>query len=408
MNLSADMHTLASLASIWEKGSSEDFCETYFTFDHIPTANEVAVLVGMRTLFEALCSELFQESDLSYLHSLTDCKSQQIFSDRFIFYLSTLKFRATVEAVSGGIPVAKNTPFLKVTGRKWECLLMKHAVENIIKIQTAFVSEMQQYTFMASPSKVVDFGVCGEGLSQEESARLAVVGGCVSSSYLAAGVKYHLPIWGYVDGILESQTFPILLDRFDEATFQTYLDQTSRFEGKPIVAMKKARDALFETIGSLKKYFQEMKQATPTLLGIGKFTIEEIKLAKRLGLSCDIWGLQGYMETNSDAYSIRSYEYAHERDIRLTRCIKRGLYVSDHISEGALEPRGHDGEYYEIFKTFLHAGEVVCDVASTIEVQKRILREMRKLSLSSQRSEERRTYPVYGEEVFVMPSRALL
>ena len=190
--LLTDLYELTMLAGYFE----QDMHQLPATFDlffrELPFQGGYAVMAGLDPALEFLESLKFREDDLDYVESIG------LFRGPFLAYLSSLRFKGTVTAVPEGTAVFPHEPILTVEGALAEVQVVETALLNIVNFQTLIATKASRVVRAAAPAKVVEFGTRrAQGPDGAISAtRAAAVGGVLTTSSLAAGKAFGLPVAG--------------------------------------------------------------------------------------------------------------------------------------------------------------------------------------------------------------------
>ena len=190
--LLTDLYELTMLAGYFEQGMHQLPATFDLFFRELPFDGGYAVMAGLDPALDFLESLRFREDDLDYIESIG------LFRGPFIAYLSSLRFKGTVTAVREGTAVFPYEPILTVEGALAETQLVETALLNIVNFQTLIATKASRVVRAAAPAKVVEFGARrAQGPDGAISAtRAAAVGGVLTTSNLAAGKAFGLPVAG--------------------------------------------------------------------------------------------------------------------------------------------------------------------------------------------------------------------
>lgn len=119
-------------------------------------------------------------------------------SESFFERLAALRFTGGVWAVPEGTPVFAYEPLLRVTAPVAEAQLVETALLSILTFQTSIASKAARIVWAASGRSVMEFGsrrAHGPEAAMH-AARAAYVAGCSSTSNVAAGCRFGIPLAG--------------------------------------------------------------------------------------------------------------------------------------------------------------------------------------------------------------------
>jgi len=157
-----------------------------------PLGNGYAICAGLEQAIEYIKNLHFCESDIDYL------KSKGIFKEEFIEYLRNFKFQGDVYAIPEGSVVFPQEPLLRVKASVIEAQLIESALLNIVNHQSLIATKAARVVYAAGGDSVLEFGLRrAQGPDAAiYGARAAVIGGCKSTSNVASGKMFDIPISG--------------------------------------------------------------------------------------------------------------------------------------------------------------------------------------------------------------------
>ncbi len=114
----------------------------------------------------------FGEDDIEYLRA-------QGFNEDYLSSLRDFRFTGEIHALREGTPFSPNTPIMRVTAPRMEAQLLETMLLNTINFQTMIATKANRIVNVASPAKVVDFGLrrAQEKDAAVKGARAAYIGG---------------------------------------------------------------------------------------------------------------------------------------------------------------------------------------------------------------------------------------
>lgn len=189
--LFTDLYELTMLQAYLEEGMEDTAVFSLFV-RRLPPRRNYLMACGLDDALTALETLQFDAAALSYLQSLGR------FSTRFLEFLAQFRFTGDVHAVPEGTPVFASEPILEVVAPIAEAQLVETIVMNQVHLQTLLASKAARVVEAAAGRPVVDFGARrAHGLDAGlKAARAFYIAGVASTSNLAAGQAYGLPVAG--------------------------------------------------------------------------------------------------------------------------------------------------------------------------------------------------------------------
>ena len=151
-----------------------------------------AIAAGMEQVVEYIENLHFSEDDLAYLDSL------ELFDEKFLDLLRTLRFTGDIHAVPEGTVVFPNEPMVRVKAPLIEAQLIETALLNIINHQTLIATKASRVVMAAQGGSVLEFGLRrAQGPDAGiYGARAAIIGGCSATSNVMTGQMFGIPVRG--------------------------------------------------------------------------------------------------------------------------------------------------------------------------------------------------------------------
>lgn len=161
-------------------------------FRNVPDDGSFVVAAGLAQAVTALQNFHFDDSDVQYFRSL------HLFSADFLDYLRGFKLDCTLTAVPEGTPVFPREPLLTVSGPLVQTQLLETMLLNIVNHQSLIATKARRITYAAAGRPVMEFGARrAQGPdSATFGSRAAVIGGCTSTSNVAAAKEFGIPAAG--------------------------------------------------------------------------------------------------------------------------------------------------------------------------------------------------------------------
>jgi nicotinate phosphoribosyltransferase len=189
--LFADLYELTMLEAYFEEGMRDTAVFSLFV-RRLPACRNYLVACGIEDVLAYLETLHFDAAALAYLATLGR------FSDRFLRHLERFRFTGDVYAVREGTPLFASEPILEVVAPIAEAQLVETLVMNRIHLHTLLASKAARVVEAAQGRQVVDVGMrrmhgIDAGLT---AARAFYIAGVASTSNVAAGQAYGIPVAG--------------------------------------------------------------------------------------------------------------------------------------------------------------------------------------------------------------------
>ena len=185
----ADFYELATANGLFAAGVGDAAAVFEMFFRRVPDGGGFAVMAGVETLAQQLCSLTFTDEELDFCRSCG-------FGQEFIDYLKNFKFSCDVWAVPEGTPVFPNEPLVVVKGPAIQAQLIETFVLNTVNHQSLIATKANRAVRAAQGRAVYERGARrAHGYDAAvEGARAAYIGGADGASVSAAGMKYGIPM----------------------------------------------------------------------------------------------------------------------------------------------------------------------------------------------------------------------
>ena len=190
--LRTDLYELTMMQGYWVADRSEEWGAFELTFRDIPERGGYCIAAGLEDVLDIVEKARFSADHLDYLRSL------QLFQPGFLDYLRTIRFRGNIRAVPEGSLVFPHEPLVEVSGPLPEAQWIESMVLNTVNFQTLIATKACRIVEAAKPSAVIEYGLRrAQGANGALGAsRAAYLGGCIGTSNVEAGYRYHLPLYG--------------------------------------------------------------------------------------------------------------------------------------------------------------------------------------------------------------------
>lgn len=354
LGLFTDLYQLTMAQSYFEHGKNHPATFSLFIRRYPPNRN-FFVAAGLATVLTYLQQVHFPSAALAYLRQTGH------FSEAFLMYLSTWRFRGDVWALPEGTVCFANEPVLEVTAPIIEAQLVESFVVNAMHVQTLMATKAARCVEAAQGRRLMDFSLRrthGTDAAMN-AARASYLAGFASTSNVLAGQRYGIPMAGtmahsYVTSFTDeidafrafATTFPqqtvLLIDTYDT-----------------IVGARRAAE-----VG------QEMARRGQHLLGVRLDSGNMTRLSQEVRAILDAAGLPQVQIVASGGFD----EYAIDQAIKDGACI-------DVFGVGTKMGVAADAPYYDMaYKLVMYDGRPVMKLSAgkvTLVEEKQVWRRTR-------------------------------
>jgi nicotinate phosphoribosyltransferase len=190
--LLTDLYELTMMAAYFKTGQHRRQCVFEYFYRQAPFGGLYAVHVGLHAVIDYLLNLEFTEEHIAYLRSLG------IFEAAFLDHLRTLRFTGSLESVREGEVLLPHVHGMRVTAPLEEAQLIETALLNLVNFPTLIATKASHIKFNAEDKMVMEFGLRrAQGVDGGLTASLAAyIGGCDSTSNVAAGYYFGIPVAG--------------------------------------------------------------------------------------------------------------------------------------------------------------------------------------------------------------------
>ncbi|MCD8239643.1 MAG: nicotinate phosphoribosyltransferase [Clostridiales bacterium] len=175
---------------------NENSFEEKVTFDVFyrknPDGGGFAIFAGLQQIIEYLTNLKFETEDIDYLRSLN------IFSEKFLDYLKTYRFKGDLYAFPEGTVIYPEEPIITVTAPLLDAQLIETAILSQINHQSLIATKTRRIVKAAAGRSVSDFGArrAHNMDAAVYGARAAYIGGADSTATVMAGQLFGIPVSG--------------------------------------------------------------------------------------------------------------------------------------------------------------------------------------------------------------------
>ena len=189
--LLTDLYELTMMQAYFEEGLEEEAVFDLFV-RRLPAGRNYLLACGLDDVLRFLEALVFDETALAYLETLGR------FSAGFLDALRNLRFTGDVLAMPEGTPAFPFEPLVEVIAPLPQAQLIETMVMNQIGVQTLLASKAARVVAAARGRPIIDFAFRRmQGIDASvKGARAFYIAGVESSSNVAAGEAYGIPVSG--------------------------------------------------------------------------------------------------------------------------------------------------------------------------------------------------------------------
>ena len=190
--LLTDFYELTMMQGYLKSGKHKEKVIFDMFYRKNPCGNGFAICCGLEQVVEYIRNLHFSEEDIDYLRSLGT------FDEDFIEYLRGFHFTGDIYAIPEGTVVFPKEPLIKVIAPVIEAQLVETAILNLVNHQSLIATKACRVVYAAQGDGVMEFGLRrAQGPDAGiYGARAAVIAGCIGTSNVYAGQKFHMPVLG--------------------------------------------------------------------------------------------------------------------------------------------------------------------------------------------------------------------
>ena len=190
--LLTDFYELTMMQGYLKSGKHKEKVIFDMFYRKNPCGNGFAICCGLEQVIEYIRNLHFSEEDIDYLRSLGT------FDEDFIEYLRGFHFTGDIYAIPEGTVVFPKEPLIKVIAPVIEAQLVETAILNLVNHQSLIATKAYRVVHAAQGDGVMEFGLRrAQGPDAGiYGARAAVIAGCIGTSNVYAGQKFHMPVLG--------------------------------------------------------------------------------------------------------------------------------------------------------------------------------------------------------------------
>jgi nicotinate phosphoribosyltransferase len=171
-----------------------------------PFAGGFMLVAGLEPAMDYLQRFVYTDSQLAYLEQIRH------YEPAFLAFLSEMRFSGDVFGIREGEIAFPNEPLLRVTAPFHEALILESGLLRAIGVSTLIATKAARLRLAARGASVADFSF-RRAHAPYFAARAGYIGGCDSTSFVAAAMAYDIPASGTIPHALV-QAYPTELEAF--------------------------------------------------------------------------------------------------------------------------------------------------------------------------------------------------
>lgn len=191
-SLVMDYYELTMAYSYFKEGRKDEIAYFDVFYRRNPDNGGFAVFCGLEQIVDYLLNLHFDEEDIAFL------RSKKIFSEEFLKYLSTFKFKGDLYAFKEGSVMFPHEPIMIVRTNLVDAQLIETMLLIEFNHQSLIATKTNRIVTSAKGRGVMEFGARrAHGVDASVyGARAAYIGGVVGSSNTILGKMYNMEVLG--------------------------------------------------------------------------------------------------------------------------------------------------------------------------------------------------------------------
>lgn len=161
-------------------------------FRKVPDKGGYAIVAGLEQIIDYVQNLSFDEEDINYLKSLN------IFTDKYLDYLSSFKFTGDIWAIPEGTVVFPREPLITVRANIVEAQILETAMLLLLNHQSLIATKTSRIVRAANNRPIMEFGARrAHGVSAAVyGSRASIIGGAVGTSCVLTAQRFNVPASG--------------------------------------------------------------------------------------------------------------------------------------------------------------------------------------------------------------------
>ena len=205
--LLTDLYELTMLEAAREAGTASRRCVFEVFTRSLPEGRRYGALAGTGRVLDAIAGFRFDDADLRYL------RGAGVLTEETLEHLAEFRFAGDVHGYAEGELYFPNSPVLRIEGTFENAVLLETVVLSILNHDSGVASAGSRMITAARGRPCIEMG--GRRVHEDAAiaaARAAYLVGFASTSNLAAGAHYRVPVAGTA-----AHAFTLLFDGEEEA-----------------------------------------------------------------------------------------------------------------------------------------------------------------------------------------------
>jgi nicotinate phosphoribosyltransferase len=216
-----------------------------------PFGGAYLLVAGLEMALEFVQAFHYSEEDLEFLARIRD------YEPAFLDELATLRFTGDIAAMPEGTVAFPNEPLVRVTAPFREAILMEAGLLQAVNLATLIATKASRVVWAAQQRRVAEFAF-RRAQNPLVVARSSYIGGCSSTSLLAAAFDYRLLATGTVPHALiqlfpsEEEAFQAVAESFNRYTLLLDTYDVRRAIGTAITVAQRVQHTLGHTLAAVR------------------------------------------------------------------------------------------------------------------------------------------------------------
>ena len=192
LSMVMDFYEMTMSNGYFQAGDTETTAVFDVFFRKNPDNAGFSIFGGLEQILDYIRNLHFDAEDIAYL------RSQKLFSEEFLTYLSNYRFRGDIYAMPEGTIVYPNEPLVTVVAPLIDAQLIETALLLEVNHQSLIATKTNRIVRAAEGRAVSDFGArrAHNVDAAVYGARAAYIGGAVGTATVLAGQMFDIPISG--------------------------------------------------------------------------------------------------------------------------------------------------------------------------------------------------------------------
>lgn len=203
--LHVDLYHLDAAYMAWKGHHTGAATFDLYTRSHL-FAGGFLLVAGLEPAMDYLQRFVFTDPQLAFLEQIKH------YEPAFLRFLSEMRFSGDILGMREGEIAFPNEPLLRVTAPFHEALILESGLLRALGVSTLIATKSARLTLAARGVSVADFSF-RRAHAPYIAARSGYIGGCDSTSFVAAAMAYDIPASGTIPHALV-QAYPTELEAF--------------------------------------------------------------------------------------------------------------------------------------------------------------------------------------------------